>query len=84
MSSEDRSRESPLSEGWCQEGESLWLEPGYLPVALCEALVVIAMADILILEIIEHRLHIADLDDVEALVHILNVFYVHCSRWVVG
>ena len=75
MSPEYRSREYPLGEGWFQEGESLWLEPDYLPVGLCEALVVIAMADILILEIIEHRLYIAVLDDVQALVHIRNAFY---------
>ena len=75
------SGESPRYEWWWFfEGESLWLEPGYLPVALCEALIVIAMADILILEVIEHRLHIADLDDIQALVHILYVFYVHCFR----
>ena len=79
----NRSRESPPSEGWFQEGESLWLGSGYLPVALCEALIVIAMPDILVLEVIEHREHIAALDDVQALVNILNAFYVHCCcGWV--
>jgi hypothetical protein len=58
------------------------LGSGYLPVALCEALIVIAMPDILVLEVIEHRDHVAALDDVQALVDILNAFYVHCSRWV--
>lgn len=51
---------------------------GYLPVALCEALIVIAMADILVLEVIEHREHIALLDDVQAHVNIRNAFNVHC------
>ena len=67
-----------------QEGESLLKKPGYLPVAPCKALIVIAMADILILEIIEDRPDVAFLDDVQALIHILNVIYVHRSSFLVS
>ena len=42
------------------------------------------MADILILEIIEDRPDVAFLDDVQALIHILNVIYVHRSSILVS
>jgi len=52
----------------------------YLPVALGKTFVIVAVAEISVFQVVQHRGHIALFDDVYALVHIRDIFYFHCLK----
>jgi hypothetical protein len=52
-------------------------ESSNLPVADCEALVVVAVTHFLLFKVVEDGLDVDLLDDIEALRHRLDVVYIH-------